>query len=142
MGALFLAERTARPRRRLIHMATRMAQRDIGARIAPSSPDEVGQLIRAFNRMADRLETQVTSVTRERARLTSVLANLVDGVFILDNEGRVRLCNLVAARMVGIEMQKSSTAPAQAVMPPRQEVGRRNLPLRAERTPGFAHGVY
>ena len=114
--ALFLAERTARPIRQLIHTATRMAQGDVG-RIAPSSSDEVGQLIRAFNRMADRLETQVTSGTRERERLISVMDNLVDGVFILDNEGRVRLCNLVAAQMVGIEMPQPEQMGAVADAP-------------------------
>lgn len=104
-SAVLLAERTARPIRRLTHTASRMAQGDLSTRLVPSSHDEVGQLTRAFNRMADQLEFQITSISRERERLTSVLNNLVDGVFILDNQGRVRLCNSVAARMVGIADQ-------------------------------------
>ena len=102
--AYFLAERTAGPVRRLIQTAEPIAQGDTGARIAAGSPDEMGQLVRVFNRMADRLEAQVNSTTRERERLIALLDNLVEGVFILDNEGRVRLCNVVAARMVGIEI--------------------------------------
>ena len=105
--SFLLAEDTARPFRHLIEVAARLAQGELGARIEPQGSEEAGQLARIFNRMRDRLEAQVTSLTRERERLTSVLNNLVDGVFILDSEGRVRRCNLVAARMVGIETQIS-----------------------------------
>ena len=105
--SFLLAEGTARPFRHLIEVAARLAQGELGARIEPQGSEEAGQLARIFNRMRDRLEAQVVSVSRERERLTSVLNNLVDGVFILDSEGRVRRCNLVAARMVGIETQIS-----------------------------------
>ena len=110
--AFFLAERTARPFRHLVQMAAGLAQGELGARIEPRGSDEAGQLARVFNRVRDRLEAHVASVSRERERLTSVLNNLVDGVFILDSEGRVRLCNLVAARMVGIGSLTSTYSPA------------------------------
>ena len=106
--ALSVSEGTARPFRNLIQAAARLAQGELGVRIEPKGTDEAGQLARVFNRMRDRLESQVASVSRERERLTSVLDNLVDGVFILDSEGRVRLCNLVATRMVGFDMGKGS----------------------------------
>ncbi len=106
--ALLVSEGTARPFRHLILAAARLAQGELGVRIEPKGADEAGQLARVFNRMRDRLESQVASVSRERERLTSVLDNLVDGVFILDSEGRVRLCNLVAARMVGFETEEAS----------------------------------
>ena len=110
--AFLLAERTARPFRHLVQMAAGLAQGELGERIEPQGSDEAGQLARVFNRMRDRLEAQVASVSRERERLTSVLNTLVDGVFILDSEGRVRLCNLVAARMVGIGSLMSTLSPA------------------------------
>ena len=106
--ALIVSEWTARPFRHLIQAAASLAQGELGARIEPKGSDEAGQLARVFNRMRDRLESQVASVSRERERLISVLNNLVDGVFILDSEGRVRLCNLVAARMAGFEAGKST----------------------------------
>ena len=108
---LFVSKGTLRPFRHLIHAAARLAQGELGVRIETQGTDEAGQLARVFNRMRDRLESQVASVSRERERLTSVLDNLLDGVFILDSEGRVRLCNRVAAHMVGLETRKS-TGPA------------------------------
>ena len=112
--ALVVSERTARPFRHLIEAAASLAQGELGVQIEPKGSDEAGQLARVFNRMRDRLESQVASVSRERERLTSVLNNLVDGVFILDSEGRVRLCNLVAARMVGFELGKSTGSTAES----------------------------
>jgi len=107
---LILSEMTARPFRELIRVAARLAQGELEERIEPKGADEAGQLARSFNRMRDRLEAQVASVTRERERLISVLNNLVDGVFILDGEGRIRLFNPVAARVIGLETEEVSDA--------------------------------
>ncbi|MXY92844.1 MAG: cell wall metabolism sensor histidine kinase WalK [Caldilineaceae bacterium SB0664_bin_27] len=107
---LIVSEMTARPFRELIRVAARLAQGELEERIEPKGADEAGQLARSFNRMRDRLEAQVASVTRERERLISVLNNLVDGVFILDNEGRIRLFNPVAARMIGLETEEATDA--------------------------------
>ncbi len=107
-AALVVSEMTARPFKRLVHVAARLAQGELEARIEPKGPNEAGQLARAFNRMRDRLESQVASVSRERERLISVLNNLVDGVFILDDEGRIRLFNPVAARLVGLDTKANA----------------------------------
>lgn len=111
---IVVSKGTARPFRHLIDAAARLAQGELGVRVEPIGTDEAGQLARVFNRMRDRLESQVASVTRERERLTSVLDNLLDGVLILDSEGRVRLCNLVAARMVGFESRRSAGSAAES----------------------------
>ena len=112
---VFVSQGTARPFRQLIDAAARLAQGELGVRVEPKGTDEAGQLARVFNRMRDRLDSQVASVTRERERLTSVLDNLLDGVFILDSEGRVRLCNLVGARMVGLETRTRTGSAAESV---------------------------
>ena len=112
--AFIVSEWSARPFRQLIGAAARLAQGELGIRIEPKGPDEAGQLARVFNRMRDRLESQVESVSRQRERLTSVLDNLVDGVFILDRDGRVRLCNLIAARMVGLEPGETTEPPIES----------------------------
>lgn len=111
---LIVSEMTARPFKQLIRVAARLAQGELEERIEPKGSNEAGQLARAFNRMRDRLEAQVASVTRERERLISVLNNLVDGVFILDSEGRIRLFNPVAARMVGLETKEISDSSSES----------------------------
>jgi len=97
-----VAEAAMRPFRVLALNVARTVQGDDGIRVAPGSSEEVGRLSRAFNRMVEELDAEAARVARARERLTSVLDTLVDGVFILDAEGRVRLCNAVAASMVGV----------------------------------------
>jgi two-component system phosphate regulon sensor histidine kinase PhoR len=60
----------------------------------------VGVLTQAFNQMAGRLQGTITTLVEERGRLTAVLDNMADGVVITDGEGRVRLINPAAARLL------------------------------------------
>lgn len=94
--ALFIAERTARPVRRLTGVAERMAEGDLNARLFPTTRDEVGQLTRVFNRMAEQLQDKVTTLAEERGRLAAVLDNMADGVLITDDAGQVQLINPAA----------------------------------------------
>ena len=64
--ALVIAERMARPIRRLTLVAERMAEGDLDARLVSTSRDEIGQLTQAFNHMADQLRVQVTNLAEER----------------------------------------------------------------------------
>ena len=99
--AVLIAERTARPVRQLTRIAERMADGDLNARLLPTTRDEVSTLTRAFNQMADRLRETITTLARERGRLAAVLDNMADGVLITDGDGRVRLVNPAAARLLG-----------------------------------------
>ena len=79
------------PLREMTAAARRMARGDYSGRVTATSNDEVGELARAFNRMAEDLgavdrqrRELVASVSHELrtplAGLTAVLENLVDGV--------------------------------------------------------------
>lgn len=79
------------PLREMTHAATRMATGDHSVRVTATSRDEVGELARAFNRMAadlaevDRHRRElVANVSHELrtplAALSAVLENLADGV--------------------------------------------------------------
>jgi two-component system phosphate regulon sensor histidine kinase PhoR len=98
--AVALAGRTTQPVRQLTAVAERMAAGDLNARLFSFSRDEVGQLSRAFNHMADQIREQVTSLAEERSRLSAVLDHMADGVLITDAGGRVRLVNAAAARLL------------------------------------------
>ena len=100
--AFAVAGAATRPFRSLARKALKAVPRGDDIRVAAGTAEEVGQLARAFNRMADELHGETARVARARERLTSVLDTLVDGVFILDGEGRVRLNNAVAASMFGV----------------------------------------
>jgi len=103
--ALLIAERIARPVRQLTDVVERMASGDLSARLLPVTHDEVGVLTRSFNQMSDRLRGTIGKLVEERSRLTAVLDNMADGVVITDGDGRVRLINPAAARLLGTDEQ-------------------------------------
>lgn len=98
--ALLIAERTARPLRRLTQAAERMADGDLSARLLPASRDEVGHLTQAFNHMANQLHEKMTKLAREQSHLAAVLEHMADGILITDVVGRVQLINPAAARFL------------------------------------------
>ena len=100
--ALLIAGQLARPLRGLTRLAERMAHGDLDGRIHLSSQDEAGRLADAFNRMAAEVQTQMEGLADQRNALTAVLTHMADGVIITDREGRVRLMNPAAARMLGL----------------------------------------
>ncbi len=109
--ALFIAERIARPVHRLTKVVQRMTEGDLGARLLPIPHGEVGVLTQAFNQMAGRLQGTITTLVEERSRLTAVLDNMADGVIITDGEGRVRLINPAAARLLGADEEAALGRP-------------------------------
>ncbi len=115
LGAAFLAVliagRTTRPVRQLTQVVQRMTEGDLSARLWPITHDEVGVLTRAFNQMSGRLQGTITTLVEERSRLTAVLDNMADGVVITDGEGRVRLINPAAARLLGTDEEAALGRP-------------------------------
>jgi two-component system phosphate regulon sensor histidine kinase PhoR len=104
---VYQAERAASTVRRLTGLAERIAQGDLEARIVSLSSGEIGQLARAFNRMANRLQKQIQKRAREKERLNTVLYALTDGVLIINRHGEVKLLNPAAARMLNITEQNA-----------------------------------
>ena len=105
--ALLIAEHTTHPVHQLTQVARRLAEGDLSARLLPSGRDEIGQLTRAFNNMADRLREQMTTLAEERGRLSAVLDHMADGVLITDASGHVQLLNATAARLLATTEERA-----------------------------------
>ncbi len=105
--AIVVAGRITRPIQELTAVVERMAAGDLGARLVPSGCDEVGQLTRSFGHMADRIRAQMMSLAEERGRLAAVLDHMADGVLITDENGRVRLINAAATRLLDTSEERA-----------------------------------
>lgn len=113
--AVLIADRTTRPVRQLTQVAARLAQGDLNARLFPTTKDEVSDLTRAFNEMAQQLTDQVTSLDKERRRLTTILTHMADGVLITDSMGRVQLINPTAQRLLKLKEEAAGRSYAEVV---------------------------
>jgi two-component system phosphate regulon sensor histidine kinase PhoR len=97
---VFQAERAAYTLRRLTTVAEQITAGDLSARTLSLSGGEVGQFVRAFNRMADKLQKQMQKRVREKDRLHTVLHVMTDGVLLLNRHNSVRLLNDAAAQIL------------------------------------------
>ena len=100
--ALLITGMTVGPIKRLTLATREMAEGRLDQEITTVSRDEVGDLSRAFNRMAGRLKEAMGQVTAERDRMAIVLASMGDAILVLDREGRVTMTNRAAEKVLQV----------------------------------------
>jgi len=105
--ALIFARRLTAPIGGLAAALHRVTEGDLDVTIPEAPADELGSLVRSFNRMTQRLKENVQALEQAREELTralgssrqrqeileTLLANLQTGVLLVDAEGRIRLFN-------------------------------------------------
>jgi two-component system phosphate regulon sensor histidine kinase PhoR len=67
--------------------------------------DEIGQLEKAFHRMARQVRTRITEVNAESNRLLTVLRNMTDGIIIVNSKGIVERINNTGVKMFHISRE-------------------------------------
>ena len=108
---LNLATQLASPISNLIGSAERIREGDLSARArATASTDELGNLSRAFNRMAQQLETQQLGLLEANRELDqrrqfseAVLTGVSAGVIGLDGAQRISLPNRTASDLLAVD---------------------------------------
>ena len=97
--------------RQLIRVMERIVGGDLTARMLSVRQDEIGQLVRAFNRVAEELQTEVAEYDKERSRLLSILGAMGDGVLIVNHDGLVRLINQAALDVLHTSEERALNFP-------------------------------
>jgi two-component system phosphate regulon sensor histidine kinase PhoR len=103
LAAGFIARRTTEPLRQLTKATKEIAAGQLDQRISVKTGDEIGQLGIAFNEMSSSLKSTMEAVSSEKAKLSTVLDNMADGVILTDKEGNVSAINRAASRLFGFE---------------------------------------
>lgn len=73
--------------------------------ILKSRRDEIGQLEKAFERMAGMIDSRFTDLNTERMQLDAILNHMNDGILIINAEGNVERINLAALSMFNLTSQ-------------------------------------
>ncbi|MDP8923777.1 MAG: cell wall metabolism sensor histidine kinase WalK [Chloroflexota bacterium] len=100
--AVWIAGTVTRPLRQLTAAANLLARGSLHTAVAVQDRGEVGILADSFNRMARQLEHQVASLGRERDIFANVLANMADGIIVVDRRGMVLIANDAARRLLDV----------------------------------------
>ena len=100
--ALLLATLLSRRVERLIAGAHAIEGGNLSQRIAPGFDDELADLARTFNSMAEKLQVSFEKLKESGATLNAILNNLGEGVLATDLSGNVMFINLAARSMLGL----------------------------------------
>jgi two-component system nitrogen regulation sensor histidine kinase NtrY len=123
--ALWLANRLVAPIARLALAAERVGAGDLDARVpVRGSPDEIGTLARAFNRMTGQLKAQQQALIGankqldERRQFTeAVLSGVSAGVLSISELGTIRTVNRSAAALLETDVSALVGRPLQDMVP-------------------------
>ena len=99
------ATRMTRPVSELVRGARRLAAGEFDRRVHVDGPDELVTLARAFNEMAGRLRATVRELRAEQERLATVVGAMTSGVLFIGGDGRLRLANPAARRLLDMPEQ-------------------------------------
>jgi two-component system phosphate regulon sensor histidine kinase PhoR len=90
---------TVDPVKKLTAVSKRMADGDLNQEIAVTSRDEVGELARAFNRMAMQVKQTMAAVTAERDRMEVIFSHMGDAILVVDGNSIVTTLNRAAEKV-------------------------------------------
>jgi two-component system phosphate regulon sensor histidine kinase PhoR len=65
--------------------------------------DELGEVARAMDGAVQELGRRVDELSRDRTRMVAILASMVEGVLVVDEQGRLQHVNDEVQRMLGLE---------------------------------------
>lgn len=97
-----LSQIIVNPIKNLQYVASRIANGELYKRVRTTSSDEIGELGRAFNNMADKLQVSLKEVTDKQNRLEAILKSMDSGVIAIDINYKVIMINPYAKEIFGI----------------------------------------
>lgn len=92
-----------RPLEQITKVAQRIKNMDYRARVKVGKRSEIGELGHAINTMAESLQVQMERIRRNESQLESVLANMINGIVMIDANGRIVLMNRRAEEVLGVK---------------------------------------
>ncbi len=88
--------------RAIAAVAQRYSSGDLSQPIHDYGGDELGTVARALDSAVQELGRRLAELSRDRARADALLEGMVEGVLVVDSQGRLQLVNRAAQQMLGI----------------------------------------
>jgi two-component system phosphate regulon sensor histidine kinase PhoR len=113
--SLYLSRHFSQSLRELAHAATRMAEGDLKIQVPVRRNDEIGLLSRRFNYLSEKLVVLIQKISEEKKQLQVILESMVEGVMVLNSEGKILLTNQALREIFEIELTPEGHTPLEVV---------------------------
>ncbi|HUA35451.1 MAG TPA: ATP-binding protein [Candidatus Binataceae bacterium] len=101
---MYLARGVTGPIKRLAQGTEAIAAGNLDYKIPPVGDDELGHLVKSFNKMTADLRASTTEIEQRRRYTETLLRNVSAGVVGLDSDGVVTSINPCAERFLGVSV--------------------------------------
>ncbi|MEY4636789.1 MAG: Alkaline phosphatase synthesis sensor protein PhoR [Acidobacteriota bacterium] len=119
--ALFRASRAAGVNQRvnaIQAVARRYALGDLSRPAPDYGDDGLGSVARSMDQAVQELGRRVESLARDRARMEAILGSMIEGVLVVDEQGRLQLVNEAARRILKLEQGALNHSYVEAIRHP------------------------
>jgi signal transduction histidine kinase len=101
--SMLIGRHLGRPLATLTFSAARIGRGDLRTPVPVASGAEFGSLSTTLDEMRRRLLALTDDLQRQRAEAQAIVSGIVEGVFSVDRERRIRFINPQAAAMLGVQ---------------------------------------
>ena len=100
--SIFSTKIITKPIAKLTQMTQSLAAGKIDTRVPVDSKNELGQLSRNFNLMADTVQEQIDKISEEHRRLETILTDMGEGVLLVNGVSEITYANPMAISMLSL----------------------------------------
>ncbi|HLG59646.1 MAG TPA: ATP-binding protein [Vicinamibacterales bacterium] len=87
----------------IARVADRYSTGDLSRSTYDYGTDELGSVARALDASVQELGGRIEELSQDRARMAAILAGMVEGVLVVDRQGRLQLVNRAAQEMLRVD---------------------------------------
>jgi two-component system phosphate regulon sensor histidine kinase PhoR len=98
----FIANQTTAPLKKLTRSAKAISEGDFSYEPEKGYDNEINDLTRAFAQMSRQMQQQIATINEQKAKLERIVDRLMDGIIIVNRDGRIDLINETARSMFGV----------------------------------------
>ena len=99
--AFLFSRRLTTPIRDMEHFTERLRRGETPGTLMIRSSDEIGLLAENINYMVDELQKRIAALQEEKAKVEAAFSSALDGILILDHQGRIETVNRGMWAMIG-----------------------------------------
>ncbi len=102
----------------ILSVARRYQLGDLSRPAPDYGDDDLGSVARAMDQAVQELGGRVDSLTRHRARMEAILGSMIEGVLVVNDQGRLQLVNDAARRILKLEKESLDRPYVEAIRHP------------------------
>ena len=102
----------------ILSVARRYHLGDLSRPAPDYGDDHLGSVARAMDQAVQELGGRVDNLARDRARMEAILSSMIEGVLVVNDQGRLQLVNDAARRILKLEKESLDRSYVEAIRHP------------------------